>query len=381
VKITANAGALADALALAARLDSTTRKRPEALEAITLTAGDGTLTVAGNVLDHALSLRVPADISGPGALAVSGPKLAALTAAFAPDATIEIASDGAIARVSCGRSRFKLPITPADILPPPLALTGEIGRVELAAEEAALLFERPTFAMSSEDTRYYLRGILLHDCDDGLAAVATDGHRLCRVVVPGAGGLSDDRSLIIPAPAIKIIHRIIAAKDVERVALARSRTLVGVETASASFVSKLVDGTFPDYARIIPKPSGNAVTVERATLAQVVERAAAAADLHQRQVVGLSWSADEPVLRIQFTDSDAAYDVIDAEVAGNCGAAVQIKHIIDLLDALDGERIRLDSRGLDDRGSVAPILITDPADADLTMVQMPCEWHRSAQAA
>jgi len=252
MKITANAGELADALALAAILGEDKRLRNlRSLEAVSLVTDVTVMKIGGNVLDFAVSIAVPADIETLGALAVSGQRLAALAAGFPRDAKIQIADDGAAARVTCGRSRFQLPVIPQDELPAAPAIGEETGRTELVREEALTLFERPFFAMGTEQTRFYLCGVLLRDSDGALAAVATDGHRLCKAIIPGGGGLSQDDRLIVPRPAVKIILKLLADKSNERIVLRRSATLLAVEAAGFSFTSKLIDTTYPDYARIV----------------------------------------------------------------------------------------------------------------------------------
>src|SRR5262249_26326410 len=151
--------------------------------------------------------------------------------------------------------------------------------------------------ISAEKSQRCLIGLLLHDAMDGLAAVASDGHRFARVVIPGATGLSQDRCLIVPSPALKIINRLLANKGVERVIVRRSKTLVRIDPANAIFISRLIDDTFPDYSQFIPKSSGNAVTVKRVELIQALTRIAAVAVKRENRVVGLSWTA-EPTLRL-----------------------------------------------------------------------------------
>src|SRR5262245_5389166 len=183
MRITANSRELAGALALAAALAGDSRiKKIAGLAAVQLTASDGRIVIGANILDHALTLTLPATVEAPGALALPGERLAGLAAGCPPDRQIEIAVAGTGASVVCGRSRFRLPAIPQDELPAPLALGEETGHVELAREETVKLFERPLFVVEAEQPRHYLKGVFLHnDSDGGLAAVGTDGHRLCRV--------------------------------------------------------------------------------------------------------------------------------------------------------------------------------------------------------
>jgi DNA polymerase-3 subunit beta len=333
MKVSAKAGMLADALALAASLsDNKYTKEIPALTAVRLKATDGAVTVTADVLDHAVTLSVPAAVEASGEeVAVPARRLAALAAAFPAEATIEIQNDGSIARVDCGRSHFRLPTLALENLPPVLRLTEETGSIALAREKAATLLVRPAFAASTERTRHYLGGILLQDRDGALTAVATDGHYLVLTRVPGATGLSADFHLIVPNAALKIITRLLADKSNERVTLRRSRTLFALETAKAVLISKLIDATFPEYSRFIPKPSGNYVNVDCAGLMQALARVAAVAEERQRRVASLRWSADELALLLTLADTDAADDAIAAEPTGTGAVAIQISLLLELL--------------------------------------------------
>jgi DNA polymerase III subunit beta len=234
MKFTAKANAFARALALTAlATDGKRVKTIAALEAARLAADGDTLKITTNILDHALALSLTVVGEEKGELAVPVGRFAALASGFATNAEITVQSDGPVARVACGRSRFQLPTIPIDDLPAVPTIIEMTGGITLAREEALALFSRPFFAASNEQTQFYLCGILLHDIDDDLVAVATDGHRLARVTLAGATGLSSDRTLIFPNSAIKVLLRLLADKNNERITLARSRTLLAVETSTA----------------------------------------------------------------------------------------------------------------------------------------------------
>jgi DNA polymerase-3 subunit beta len=372
MKIATAAGQLSRALAVAASLSSDNKRISNiaGLEAVRLAAADE-LTIAADVLDFAITLTVPAVVESPGEVAVSASRLSALAAGFLPEATIEIQSDGTVCRVGSGHSRFKLPTIALDGLPAPLKLAEETGRVALAREEAATLLVRPAFAASTEKTRLYFGGVLLHDNEGALAAVATDGHRLVLTRVPGAKGLSAaDFKLIVPNAALKIIGKLLADKDVERITLRRSKTLLSVEGARFVFVSKLIDGIFPNYPKFIPKPSGNTVTVDRVELLRALDRIAAVAEDQSRyRVVGLMWSEGEPELRLCLVGSDAADDSIAAEVTGKGRTAAQIHLLAEMVDELNGKTANIDSGG-----AGQPILILDSDDVGALGLVLPYAW-------
>jgi DNA polymerase-3 subunit beta len=187
--------------------------------------------------------------------------------------------------------------------------------------------------------------------------------------------LSSDRRLVVSAPAIKIVGKMLD-KSTERVVVRRSFSLVEFSTAKASFVSKFLDGTFPDYTRVVPAPSGNGVVVDRAALLAALARTSAVAGDHRFTVAGLSWDAVDSSLRICLAGNDAADDFIAAESAGKGRVATRIRLLAEQLDAFDGERVCIDSRG-----ATEPILITSPDDDAMTAVLMPCTWAEAARAA
>jgi DNA polymerase-3 subunit beta len=317
---------------------------------------------------------VSAVVEEGGTLALSGARLAALAGGFPSKAEITIQADGPTARVACDRSHFRLPAMAVENLPARPTLAEENGCVELAREKAIALFARPLFAASAEQTRYYLCGVQLHDADDGLVAVATDGYRLARVTIPGAAGLSADHRLIVPTIAVKLITKLLTDnKSIEIVRLARSKTLFAVEGTGFRFVSKLIDGTYPDYRRLIPKPSGSFAIVDRRELARALGRIAAVVDPQSEamRLVGLRWSDGESALHLCIPGwPDLADDVLDAEAASTGKVAVQILHLAEIVAEIEGERIHIDANG-----NGGPVLVTDPDDPDVLMLQMPCAWR------
>jgi DNA polymerase-3 subunit beta len=372
MKFTALANAFANAVALAAlAADDKRVKTIAALEAARLAADGDTVKITSNILDHALALSVPAVVEEKGELAMPVVRLAALAAGFPPKTEITVQSDGPVTLVACGRSRFRLPTIPIDDLPAVPTIIEMTSGITLAREEALALFSRPFFAASNEQTQFYLCGILLHDIDDDLVAVATDGHRLARVTLAGATGLSSDRTLIIPNSAIKVLLRLLADKNNECITLERSRMLLAVEACSFRFVSKLIDSTYPSYERLIPRPSGNAVTIDRVELAQALDRIAAVIDpaVKAMRLVGLQWALGEPALRLCIPGHDLADDILDAEVAGTGKVALQILHLAEIAAEIEGKCIHIDTNG-----NVGPVVITDPDDPDVLILQMPCAW-------
>jgi DNA polymerase-3 subunit beta len=370
MKISAIAGELAAALAAAAALGGENEAKViPGLAATRLIANGTGVSVAANVGDFAIELPASATVRKSGTVALPGARLAALVAGFAQDAEVEIVTDDAVARVSHGRSHFRLPIIAPDLLPPPLALGEELGKVELTREQAQRLLVWPLFAAADDRRRYYLNGIFLHDVDDALVAVATDGHRLCRVVVPGAAGLSTDRRLIVSVKAAKVIAKLLSNKANERIILRRGRTLLVVETTSFSFTCKLIDGEYPAYERTLPTAPAATATVAKDDLKRALARLAAVADpvIIGSPVAGLAW-ADGPALQLNLPrENGAAADSIAAQVSGTGRTTLAVEYLAEIADELASKQINL---GVTEAYSA--VEITDPDDTNMLALLMPC---------
>ena len=174
MKLAVNAHELAGAMGLATQaLD--TRIVIEILSAVHIYAGeDGNMRLTVNTLDRALMVEVAAEITEPGEAAVRATALSGLAKGFPKDARITIVSDAQSARVRCGRSAYKLPVLPIENLPPVPALDDVAGEIELDRRELLEALQQVLFAVSTEEMRHYLNGVLLHDVPDRLALVATD---------------------------------------------------------------------------------------------------------------------------------------------------------------------------------------------------------------
>ena len=371
MKFAASVKDLTQPLTLAAAPAATlerARKISAVLEAIRLTATGDAVEIAGNILDFSLALAAPATIEAPGLIAVPGQRLAALVAGFPGNATVTIATDGTTANVTCGRSRFRLPVIPSDQMPAPLALAEETGRIELSRVDALKALGTPLPAVGTEATRYHLTGVYLHTADGALAAVGCDGTRLVRILFPGVDGFA--AGVIVPRPAVKIALKLLADKTIDRIMLCRSATLFALDGPHFVFISKVIDGTYPHYQRIVPVLSGNAVSVSRGALLAALERVSAVADEALPMIVGLQWNANAPALRLCLSQQPGiANDAVDAEVFGVGRVAVKIRLLAELLDELASKRVRLDIDG-----AAGPLVICDPDDANYLAVLSPCAW-------
>ena len=342
------------------------------LGAVHIRAGaDGVAHLAANALDRAVTVTAQAEVEEPGETAVRAVTLAGLADGFPKDATVTIEGDTQGAKVRCGRALYKLPVMPVDQLPPVPAIDDAAGEIELDRKELLEAIKQIAFAASTEETRYYMNGILFHDRDDRLILVATDGHRLAKCQIPSAP-FSADHSCIVPNASIAAIVKLLAKTAAEDVRLRRSKGLLEVSAPGFVLTSKLIDGTFPDYQRVIPAAPANSATVDHADLAAALTRldAVSAPEKNLQALVGLSWDPAEPVLRLSLPHQPgAADDVIAAMVVGSAPVqtAAQIRHVVELVDELRGKRVCIATAGTGN-----PILVTDPANDGILICQMPC---------
>jgi DNA polymerase III beta subunit len=360
--IKTQAGSLVAALVMCALpLGGRQSQRIPALGAVCLAGGSEGLSVTATSFDGTIATGL-VDAEAEGEMALPLERLADLARHFPADAELAITADESVATVSSGRARFKLPVFPIAGLLERHPLGEETGRAELDAKAARNLFSRPAFAASIEKSRLYLNGIFLHNVGDNLAAVATDGVRLCRIMAPTTTTLSTDRALIISNELARTIDRLIASVS-GNVTLRRSERLFSVEGSGFALVARMIDATYPSYERLIPSEARNAVTASCARLRESLARFAAVADPPEgTHIVKLRWTADG----LHLSTPDGSADCLAADVEGETGTAVQIRHLTELIGALRGDSIRI---SLDAPGGM--ILVTDPDDENFTALQMP----------
>jgi DNA polymerase-3 subunit beta len=331
-----------------------------ALGAVRLAAdGYGGLSITATTFDGTITTWLEA--AAEGEVAVPLERLAALVRHFPADAEIAITADYRAATVTSGKARFKLPVLRIADLLERHALGEQTGCVELDAKIARDLFARPAFAASTEASRFYLKGICLHNAGDDLVAVTTDGFRLCRVTAPATTTLSLDRSLIIPNEMVKTIDRLLANTS-GNVTLRRSERLFVVEGAGFALTTTRIDAIYPDYKRLIPCEGPNVVTVSRGVLSECLARFAAVAGPEIRTpIVSLRWNAEG-----LHVSADRSEDSLAADIEGEGETAVQIRYLAELIGALRGDNIRI---SVAEPGSM--ILVTGPEDENFFAGQMP----------
>jgi DNA polymerase-3 subunit beta len=233
------------------------------------------------------------------------------------------------------------------------------------------LVDRTRFAISTEETRYYLNGIYLHATEvDGakvLRAVATDGHRLARVEEPLPEGAAGMPGVIVPRKTVTELRKL-AEEATDEIEMRLSDTKLQVKLGTVTLTSKLIDGTFPDYERVIPKGNDRILSVDKAAFAAAVDRVAAISSERSRPVK-LSLEKNRLLLTAASPEQGQAQEELDGDTVAYDAAPLEIgfqaRYLKDITDQVDGQ---LEFRFAD--GS-APTIVQDAAKPEALYVLMP----------
>ena len=336
------------------------------LSNVLLTAGTSGLAITATDLDiEARATLITEDLRGAGSITVPAATLTDIVRKIsAPQIMISWESDDGPVILRAGRSRFNLQALPASDFPEfpvadlPHAFTLESYQVQR-------MIARTSFAISTEETRYYLNGIYLHTVEGHLRTVATDGHRLARFDVPAPDGAEGMPGVIVPRKTVAEIERL--AKDHGGlIEIAISPSKIRIIAGATRIVSKLVDGTYPDYSRVIPTQNDRIASLDRAALADAADRVSTISSERGR-AVRLSLTDGTMRLSVTNPDSGTAEEEVEADYAGDeINVGFNSRYLADAMAAIGGERVTL---ALQDPG--APALITTPSDSALLVVLMP----------
>jgi DNA polymerase III subunit beta len=281
---------------------------------------------------------------------------------------LETSADRASLTVRAGRSRFNLQTLPESDFPN-LAAGDMTHKFVLAAADLKRLIDKTQFAISTEETRYYLNGIYLHaagaENSPVLRAVATDGHRLAQtdLVLPsGAVGMP---GVIVPRKTVTEVQRLIEDNQAE-VAVELSSAKIRISVSGVVLTSKLIDGTFPDYQRVIPSGNDKELVVDKKSFEAAVDRVSTVASERGR-AVKLSLSSGKLTLSVTNPDSGSATEEIEVEYDSDpIDIGFNSRYLLDIAAQLDGDVAVL---RLADPGS--PTLIQDKDAKGALYVLMP----------
>lgn len=340
------------------------------LSNVMLAATGSSLKFKATDLEREVVEEVPADVSRQGTTTVPAHLLHDIVRKLPDGAQVEFKRDAERERLtlSSGHSRFALQMLPAEDFTD-LAAGEMTHEFEIAASDLKRLIEKTRFAISTEETRYYLNGIFLHAAETAgqprLRAVATDGHRLAQVEIVRPDGATGMPGVIIPRKTVHELHRLL--EDTSLI------IKVGVSTAKVRFeigpitlVSKLIDGTFPDYARVIPQGNDKEMTVSNVAFTSAVDRVSTIASERGR-AVKLNISSAKLVLSVNNPEGGSATEEIGVDYAAQpLEIGFNARYLLDIASQLESDQTVFK---LADPGS--PTMVMDSGDEGALYVLMP----------
>jgi len=330
------------------------------------------VTFRATDLDTEIVESAPAQVERPGATTVSAVMLNEIARKLPDGSLVSLTLDATTQRltVAAGRSTFALATLPREDFP---VMASSEYSANFAAPAGLLkrLFDKSQFAVSNEETRYYLNGVYMHVAQgpDGarLRCVATDGHRLARIDGPLPEGAAEMPGVIVPRKTVAELLRLLGqlAED-QDVAVSVSETKVRFATPQVTLTSKVIDGTFPDYARVIPLNNTRRLEVDAADFARAVDRVATVSSERSR-AVKLALEEDRLILSVHAPDAGAAEEELPVAFGdGSLEIGFNAKYLKEIADQVDHENAVFLFNGPGDAA-----LIREGGDESAVYVVMP----------
>ena len=325
---------------------------------------DGTIRLMATDLDLQVDESVPANVGQAGATTVSAHTLFDIVRKLPEGSQVELNAAEGKMQLSAGRARFNLSTLPRDDFP--VIAEGDLPtRFELPAATLRQIIDKTRFAISTEETRYYLMGIFLHIADDQLKAAATDGHRLARVTVPKPDGADGMPDIIVPRKCVAELRKLLEELE-GTVEISMSATKIRFGLGSAVLTSKLIDGTFPDYNRVIPTANDKLLKLDPKTFAQGVDRVSTIAS-EKTRAVKMNVDRDKVTLSVTSPESGTATEEIPADY-GSDGIEIgfNARYLLDILGEIDGDSVEVHLAD-----AAAPTLLRENDKSPALYVLMP----------
>ncbi len=327
-------------------------------------AADGKLSVTATDLEVELLATDEAEVLEDGEITVPGRKFLDIVRALPDGAAVTVTLKGDRVTVTSGRSRFTLSTLPAAEFPT-VDNIGAQQTIALPQGHMKRLLEKTQFAMANHDVRYYLNGLLLEVGSKRLRSVATDGHRLAMCDIELEHGGNAQQQVIIPRKGVLELQRMLS-DDGPEIRMSIGGNHVRVEIDDLRFTSKLIDGRFPEYERVIPKSQDEGLKTERAPLRNALQRTAILSNEKYRGI-RLALKDNTMVIQAHNPEQEEAEEQLEVEYVGN-GVEIgfNVNYLLDALGALEQDNVEMQ---VTDANSSC--IIRDPGEDSCTYVVMP----------
>ncbi|OYU68820.1 MAG: DNA polymerase III subunit beta [Alphaproteobacteria bacterium PA2] len=340
------------------------------LSNVLLSADRDRLSFSATDLDMEIIDEALAQVDQPGQITAPAHTLYEIVRKLPEGSDVSLSFTGEDPRltVAAGRSRFNLPVLPAGDFPV-MSSDGLSGRIGVDVGDLIRLIDKTKFAISTEETRYYLNGLYLHTVVEGgvakLRAVATDGHRLALAEMLAPEGSAGSPGVIVPRKTINEARRLLEDAG-ESLDLALSPQKVRFEFGGAALTSKVIDGNFPDYVRVIPRDNDKVMMVDNKLFAQAVDRVATISAEKSRSV-RMAIEPGRVILTVRNMEAGQAVEEIEVDYAGDSfELSFNARYLLDVTDQITADQAEFRFGGPND-----PALVLDPTDPDVRYVLMP----------
>ena len=330
---------------------------------VLLVAKDGRLAITATDLEVELVASAGVDVQGAGEVTVPGRKLLDICRALPDESEISMSLSGEKLTVKSGRSRFVLTTLPAAEFPAVEDINA-VSSIEVPQETLGRLFEKTHFSMAQQDVRYYLNGMLLETNKQHLRAVATDGHRLALCQKDLEGAKLPEQQVIVPRKGVLELQRLMTGEGTVKLELGSNHIRIHLD--AIRFTSKLIDGRFPEYERVIPQEASNVMTANRDAFRGALQRAAILSNEKYRGI-RLTIRDSGVLIQAHNPEQEEAEEELEVQYAGqDIEVGFNVNYLLDALSAVDSEQV---SFSLVDGNSSC--LIREPGKDDSLFVVMP----------
>lgn len=340
------------------------RQTMPVLANVLLGVRDGRLSITATDLEVELAASTEVGVLQAGDITVPGRKLLDILRALPEKAAVSLAMEGEKIVIKAGRSRFSLATLPAAEFPVIDDINSQ-QTLKIPRKELLRLLEKTHFSMAQQDVRYYLNGMLLEIDAMSLRAVATDGHRLALCETALAAKAKTSQQVIVPRKGVLELQRVLT-DDEGTAEIAIGTNHVRAQIGDVRFTSKLIDGRFPEYSRVIPAAAPNAIRADRDVLRQALQRTAI---LSNEKYRGIRITVKKNMLTVQAhnPEQEEAEEEIEVSYEGNdLEVGFNVNYLLDALSVIEGQEVEL---GLTDSNSSC--LIRSPGNAAARYVVMP----------
>ncbi|MBQ1498227.1 MAG: DNA polymerase III subunit beta [Sphingomonas sp.] len=329
--------------------------------------GGGALRLMATDLDLQIDETIAAAVDQPGAITVPAHTLFDIVRKLPEGAQVELSAAEGRITVNAGRARFTLSTLPRDDFP--MIAEGELPTVfELPAETLKQIIDKTRFAISTEETRYYLNGIYLHVVDEAtpvLRAAATDGHRLARVTVARPDGADAMPGVIIPRKCVGELRKLLEEVD-GSIGVSLSGSKIRFDLGQAILTSKLIDGTFPDYTRVIPTANDKLLKLDPKSFMEGVDRVSTIAT-EKTRAVKMALERDKVILSVTSPENGAAAEEVPGDYAAQgFEIGFNSRYLMDILNQIEGDSVEVHLAD-----AAAPTLIRENDKSPALYVLMP----------